>query len=49
MLENNWVVPQCTIVALKPKSKRYCICIPIINEGERILRQLRRMADAGVS
>jgi dolichol-phosphate mannosyltransferase len=48
MIETDWVVPRCTITPLKPKSKPYCICIPIINEGERILRQLKRMHDAGI-
>ena len=48
MLEKDWVVPQFNSVPIKPKGNRYCICIPIINEGERILRQLQRMRDAGI-
>lgn len=25
-----------------PRSSRYCLCIPVINEGERIIKELRR-------
>jgi dolichol-phosphate mannosyltransferase len=48
MLDNHRGVPKYTVAPLKPKATRYCICIPIINEGERILRQLKRMVDAGI-
>lgn len=39
----DWQVPSYTETALFPKRHRYCICIPVLNEGERIRRQLQAM------
>ena len=36
-------VPAHTIRELKARATRFCICIPVINEGERIRRQLAKM------
>lgn len=41
-------IPDFTIVELRPKQTRYCICIPVINEGDRFIRQLQRMMVAGI-
>ena len=30
------------------RQSKYCLCIPIINEGERILKELQRAQDHGV-
>ena len=30
-----------------PKTAKYCVCIPVINEGERILKELDRAVAAG--
>jgi dolichol-phosphate mannosyltransferase len=38
-----WQVPAAEIVELAPRRTKYCVAIPIINEGERILRQLAQM------
>ena len=35
--------PKHTYLELKPKKTKYCICIPVINEGEKIKKQLKRM------
>lgn len=40
---SNWQIPEYEIVEYRPKKTKYCICIPIINEGERILKQLDRL------
>jgi dolichol-phosphate mannosyltransferase len=42
-LEINWQVPKAEYHELKPKETKYCVIIPIINEGERIKTQLLRM------
>jgi dolichol-phosphate mannosyltransferase len=36
-------VPTYNIVELKPRGTKYAVVIPVINEGERLLGQLRRM------
>ncbi len=41
-------VPDFTADAFAPKQTKYCLLIPIINEGERILRELARAQAAGV-
>lgn len=41
-------VPEYVCEEYLPKQTRYCVLIPVINEGERILAELRRMRDAGV-
>ena len=46
--ERNWQVPKYTINEIKENSTKYCVCIPIINEGERIINQLIRMYNDGV-
>lgn len=39
----NWQIPTYQLTELKPKSTKYCVCIPVINEGKRILAQLDRI------
>jgi len=36
-------VPDFEIQEFAPKRTKYCLCIPIINEGDKILRQLERI------
>ena len=43
--ENINGVPNFTAEEYAPKRSKYCICIPIINEGERIHRELNRAKD----
>ena len=37
-------VPAFNATSLRPRATRHCIIVPVLDEGERILRQLRRMA-----
>lgn len=39
-----WSVPDFTALALRPKASRHVVIVPVINEGERIRRQLSLMA-----
>ncbi len=39
----NWDVPKHVLQELKPKSNDYCLCIPIINEGDRFKKQLQQI------
>ncbi|MFM5932186.1 MAG: glycosyltransferase family 2 protein [Novosphingobium sp.] len=48
LAERGWQVPPFGLHALHEKRSRYCIVIPVINEGERIGRQLRAMAALGI-
>ncbi len=41
--EADWQVPTFTLQELQTKQQTYCVCIPVINEGERLLNQLRTM------
>lgn len=36
-------LPEYDVLRLMPRQTRYCVLIPVINEGERIQNQLRRM------
>lgn len=38
-----WVVPDFEFTAFNGKSAKYCLIIPVINEGERIRNQLRKL------
>jgi dolichol-phosphate mannosyltransferase len=44
-----WAVPDFSVTELKPRSTRYAVVIPVINEGDRIRGQLRRMSDLGLT
>ncbi|WP_224360487.1 glycosyltransferase family 2 protein [Hyalangium versicolor] len=39
----SWEVPASRVVELRPRRTRYCVCIPVINEGEKLAKQLSRM------
>ena len=39
-------VPQSVCHALRPRSARYAVCVFVINEGDRLLAQLKRMQQA---
>lgn len=43
MKDNNWQVPRFETRELKQKKTRFCVCIPVLNEGEKIKKQLTRM------
>lgn len=44
----SWSVPEGTYRPLFDRRQRYCVVIPVINEGERIRDQLRRMRELGI-
>lgn len=41
-------IPNHLTSELKLKSKAYCVCIPVINEGDKIQKQLERMTEAAI-
>jgi dolichol-phosphate mannosyltransferase len=41
----NWEIPRYVITELSHKKSRYCICIPVINEGLKFQKQLDRMQE----
>ena len=43
----SWRVPPGAIHEFGNRQSRYCICIPVLNEGERIREQLRKMKTLG--
>ncbi len=38
-----WELPDFSVKSFFPKKTKYCLCIPVINEGDRIRKQLIRM------
>jgi len=38
-----WQVPGCELTEFEARRTKYCVCVFVINEGERIRRQLRAM------
>lgn len=42
-------VPNFECHEFAPKKRRYCLCIPIINEGERIIKELQKAQVSRVS
>jgi dolichol-phosphate mannosyltransferase len=45
--EAGWAVPDGDVHVLHGRRSRYCVLIPVINEGERILGQLRALREHG--
>lgn len=41
--DEKWQLPQFKIHEFRKKSTKYCICIPVLNEGENIKKQLQKM------
>lgn len=44
----DWQVPAFTLQEVQPKQHDHCVCIPVINEGDRLLNQLRTMHALGL-
>lgn len=42
-LAKNWQLPKFKTLELKAKKTKYCICIPVMNEGEKIKKELQSM------
>jgi dolichol-phosphate mannosyltransferase len=45
---STWQLPAYETHEFTPRRTRYCVCIPVINEGERILRELREIQQSGI-
>ena len=43
MHKENWVVPDYKIFKLKEKKTKYCLIIPVLNEGNRFFLQLDKV------
>lgn len=41
-MNNQWIVPNYSVIEIKKKQTKYCLCIPVINEGKKIKKQLER-------
>jgi dolichol-phosphate mannosyltransferase len=46
---STWEIPQHSIEELAPKHSDYCICVFVINEGEKIQKQLKAMKEIATS
>ncbi len=44
MIEMDWEVPKYSITEFSEKNHKYCVCVPVINEGDKIKKQLERMS-----
>jgi dolichol-phosphate mannosyltransferase len=42
-------IPKYNLDEFASESRNYCVCLPVINEGDRIRRQLQRMSEAGIT
>lgn len=38
--ENSWQLPKFKILELRKKSTKYCMCIPVLNEGDKLKKEL---------
>lgn len=47
--ERHWQVPAFRVDSFTKKASRYCLVVPVINEGERIQTQLRTTFELGIS
>ena len=45
ILKNKWEIPHYITSQLLPKQSKYCLCIFVINEGEKIRKQLTKMKE----
>ena len=47
--QSKWKIPSFNLDLWNGKKKSYCIIIPVINEGERIINQLKIMKELNIS
>jgi dolichol-phosphate mannosyltransferase len=38
--DSAWAVPSYQVHEIRPRESRYCLCIPVLNEGDRLRHQL---------
>ncbi len=43
MKSKDWQVPKFKTLELRQKKSKYCVCIPVLNEGEKIKKELQRL------
>lgn len=43
-MDHTWKIPKAKYINLKVKTNDYCLIIPVINEGERIQNQLKKLS-----
>lgn len=43
MIKNKWQLPKFEVVEFDKKQTKYCICIPVLNEGDKIRKQLKKL------
>lgn len=43
-MDITWEVPKYLVHEVREKRTKYCVCVPVINEGEKIKKQLKRMS-----
>lgn len=48
IIGSDWHVPFFEKWQFQKKSAKYCVCIPVINEGERIVSQLHQIKDNNI-
>lgn len=41
VIYETWQIPSNEILEFKKKTSDYCVCIPVLNEGQKILKQLK--------
>jgi dolichol-phosphate mannosyltransferase len=47
--DKNWEIPSFSFEEYAEKKTKYCFCIPVINEGERIKKELKTIHELGIS
>ncbi|NQX66703.1 glycosyltransferase family 2 protein [Paenibacillus alba] len=43
-VNKEWEIPKYELTEFKPKTHKYCVCIPVINEGEKIQKELKKIS-----
>ncbi|MCQ9628115.1 glycosyltransferase family 2 protein [Cetobacterium somerae] len=47
-MNSEWIVPNYSVIEIENKQTKYCLCIPVINEGKKIKAQLERAKKHGI-
>ena len=48
-ISQNWLVPDFEVLHWSGKQQNYCVVIPVINEGKRIINLINRIADLEIN
>ena len=49
ILEKNIILPEYELYKISKKANKYLICIPVLNEGEKFINQLKKMQELKVN